>query len=638
MDDAFEAESNVPEKAVKKFRSLEWIAALYAVIVIAILGTGISIALVQLDRADRNLSINSELTLTTLEEAARAKPGRTNASSEFVRNVEQRRALAIENLKTWEDIRSTIKTIIKIVPFTMLVLPVIFSFIFLHHFYRRAKLLESYARKLSQEQYEDQPFQSNDCTGNLSAMLFELGHQTRNLLTQTRRHATAIKKEKERAEHLANHDHLTNLLNRRAFYDAVKSYLDQEKRRGQAFLLFFDLDHFKEINDYFGHSAGDILLQAVSSRIKNLLRSDDIVARMGGDEFAALVYCNDENIHNLAARLISSISRSVQTGSNVVHVSSSIGIRKITPIDTDFNTLIEHADVAMYRAKQLGRNNFQFYSEGLEDNVAERQNMVNLLRIAIENRQLEVVLQPKVDLFNEKIIGCEALLRWHHPHKGELHPVDFLQDAEHSGLISSIGSWSIKESCRLAAQLNQYGQEIRISINICSTQLHNPYFVEFLESSMNLYQLPARLVDLEISESSLMENMANSIDVLKSLKTLGVNLVIDDFGTGFSSLTYINKLPVDAIKVDENVIKLIDHAGDGNSLIKTIILIGKEMGIRVIAEGVENIHQAELLRDFGCDEAQGYYFSRPLSFPEALRFIFGKGDNNIIQFQNKNNV
>ncbi len=426
-----------------------------------------------------------------------------------------------------------------------------------------------------------------------------------------------IKESEERLNYLAHHDALTNLPNRLLFSANLDHAIERAKRYQQKVaLLFLDLDRFKIINDTLGHSYGDALLQTTARRLLQSVRREDTVARLGGDEFTIVMteISNAGDAALLARKVIERIREPVTVDQQEIVTSTSIGI-SIYPDDAkDAETLVKAADTAMYHAKELGKDNFQFYTQALTDKAYLHLSVERGLRQALQNDELELFYQPQISLQSNEIVGMEALIRWRHPDKGLISPEVFIGVAEESGLINAIGEWVLTEVCR---QIKQWCEDklprIRIAVNLSGKQILHEHAVHALEKILDEASNASQdmPLDLEITESVL-QTAERSVANLKRLKAKGVRLAIDDFGTGYSSLSHIKHLPIDIIKIDRSFVRDISLDPDDEAIASAIIAMGHSLNLKVIGEGVESAEQLQFLRSQGCDEVQGFFFSEPV--------------------------
>lgn len=414
-----------------------------------------------------------------------------------------------------------------------------------------------------------------------------------------------------RLHHLAHHDPLTGLANRTLLQEQLHDAIDravQDATLGA--LAFLDLDNFKYINDSFGHEAGDAVLHAIAARLRDNVREDDTVARMGGDEFVVVIRDQPSATHvaDMMERIRRAIAQPILAASQEIVSGASIGV-SLFPRDGDtVDRIMRAADAAMYHAKTLGKNNCQFYSEELNRVVHQHLQLEASLGRAIGNGELRLGYQPKVDLRSGKVVGAEALVRWHHPERGLMPPEQFIPVAEDTGLIVPLGEWVIDEACGALRALDALGiVDFVISVNLSARQLRQRQFVDRLAATLQRHGVRPASLELEVTESQLMDHPDDALQALAGLKALGVRLSIDDFGTGYSSLSRLRKIPVDYIKIDRS---FLGEVGDGDAVItRAIIALGHNLKLKVIAEGVETREQLAFLRDHGCDEMQGFYFS-----------------------------
>jgi len=431
---------------------------------------------------------------------------------------------------------------------------------------------------------------------------------------------------------LAYFDLVTGLPNRAQLYEQLRVVLKSAIRSRSVFaLLFLDLDHFKQVNDTLGHDAGDDLLRQVSERLLSVVRDTDTVsrpgteiaaeafehtvARLGGDEFVVLLGRIDraEEAARAAQRIAASISEPYSIVGTEVVVTTTIGISVYPADGEDAETLLKHADVAMYHAKERGRNGYQFYSRGIHEKTLERFSMERELREGIESGELSLVFQPKVRLSDGCLSGAEALVRWNHPTRGEISPSEFIPLAEETGLILPIGQWVLKEACLQRKRWTDAGlPEFSLAVNCSAVQFTRGDVIADISAAVENSGLDPRWLEVELTESLLMKDIDKGIESLERMKSIGIQIAIDDFGTGFSSLSYLKRLPVNKLKIDQTFVTDLPVDKGDAAIVSTIVTLSRNLGLSVVAEGVETIEQYEILRAFGCDEAQGYLISWPL--------------------------
>jgi len=416
--------------------------------------------------------------------------------------------------------------------------------------------------------------------------------------------------------HSAEHDFLTGLPNRMLLNDRISQAIALAPRHTKhVAVLFLDLDGFKHINDSLGHPIGDKLLQSVAKRLVECVRSSDTVSRQGGDEFVVLLSEVElsEDAAITARRMLQAVAQAHPIDQHNLHVTTSIGVSVYPDDGPNAETLIKNADIAMYQAKEGGRQSFQFFKPAMNARAVERQAIEEGLRRAIERREFALHYQPKVDLMTGAITGAEALLRWTHPTRGLISPTHFIPVAEDCGLILPIGAWVVHEACTQARAWKDAGlPAITVAVNVSAIQFRYESFLSELIAVLRKTSLDPRSLELELTESVLMKQTASAATILKTLRASGIRIAIDDFGTGYSSLSYLRKFPVDAVKIDQSFVRQISTDGDDTTIVKAVIGMARGLKLRVIAEGVETLEELAFLRAYQCDEAQGYYFSRPL--------------------------
>jgi diguanylate cyclase (GGDEF)-like protein/PAS domain S-box-containing protein len=425
--------------------------------------------------------------------------------------------------------------------------------------------------------------------------------------------------------HLAQHDALTDLPNRLLLSDRLAQAISLARRNHHRLgLLFLDLDGFKNINDSFGHSIGDKLLQSVASRLLGCVRKSDTVSRQGGDEFIVLLpeVTHEADAAISAKKIITELNDVHLIGDLRLRITMSIGISTYPDNGADAETLIKNADTAMYHAKQIGRNNYQFYKADMSLRAVERQSLEGQLRYAIEREELSLHYQPKVNLKTGAIAGVEALVRWQHPERGLLFPDQFLGIAEDTGMLVAIGQWVLREACRQTREwLDEGLAAVPISVNVSSLEFRNEKFLEHVQIALKDSCLDPGYLDLELTETVLMRHTESTKYVLGQLKAIGVRLVVDDFGTGYSSLSYLTRFPIDALKLDQSFVENILPKSNEAIVVSAIIGMARCLKQIVIAEGVRTEEQLAFLHTHGCDQGQGYYFSRPSVAPQFASLL-----------------
>lgn len=429
----------------------------------------------------------------------------------------------------------------------------------------------------------------------------------------------------ERVMHLANHDALTGLPNRRLLIDRLGQALALAHRENhQVAVLFMDLDRFKTINDSLGHMTGDALLQNVARRLSETLREGDTVSRLGGDEFVVVLPSLDQPkaAEKVALKLVDALAPPIDLGGQELRVSASIGISLFPEDGRDTETLLRNADSAMYHAKDMGRNNYQFFMEQMNVAAAERLRLENDLHRALERQEFELHFQPRVSVANGLACGIEALIRWRHPERGLVLPEHFIPVAEDTGLIVPIGEWVINEACRQGTAWCAAGlPQIPVAVNLSPRQFRQSNLVDTVARAIERHGWPCNLLELEITEGVLMQQTSDTLKTLEALNRLGVGLAIDDFGTGYSSLSYLKRFPVDFLKIDQSFVRDIAVDPDDATIVTAIIGLAHSLGLTVVAEGVENASQLDFIREAGCDEAQGYHIGRPMPAGQMAEWL-----------------
>ena len=414
-------------------------------------------------------------------------------------------------------------------------------------------------------------------------------------------------------EHQALHDLLTSLPNRRLLHDRVTQAIDAARVQASSVaLLVIDLDRFKELNDTFGHQYGDVLLQQIGPRLSDLLEPGDTVARLGGDEFAVLLANADSaRAEQIARRLLRALDRAFCIGDSSVDVGGSIGIALAPEHGADADTLLRRADVAMYVAKRAGCG-FATYSPTQDQHSPDRLALVGDLRRAIETDELALVYQPKVDLDSGRCVGVEALLRWQHPQRGSVPPDQFIPLAEQTGLIKAVGRWVLNAALRQAREWLSEGRDVPIAVNLSMRDLHDPDLPEAVVGLLRRWQVPPSQLVVEITENGLMADPGRALQTITALRLMGIRIAIDDFGTGYSSLAYLKRLPVDELKIDRSFVRELATDDDDLAIVRSTISLGHDLGLIIVAEGIEDARTLERLRQLGCDVGQGYLIGRPM--------------------------
>ncbi len=436
---------------------------------------------------------------------------------------------------------------------------------------------------------------------------------------------TARKSYEEHISHQATHDSLTNLPNRMLLTDRLQQMIQNAVREEvQLAILFIDLDHFKNVNDTLGHAAGDELIKLIADRLRKCMRDGDTVARIGGDEFVLLlpnIHTSTEMISHAVKRILNMIQKPCMIEDREFLVSCSIGISIYPDDGRDAETLLKNADMAMYQAKQAGRNNFQFFTEELNRIVVESLELEQQLRQALSAGQFELHYQPKVTISTGKVTGAEALVRWRAPHRGLVSPARFIPLAEETGLIEPLGAWVLDAACKQIKSWAERGLPVvPVSVNLSPRQFNQPGLIDNVKHMLQKYLLPAELLVIEITESCMVNDARKFLRTLEDMKALGLQIAIDDFGSGYSNLSHLKTMPVDYLKADSSFVNGIENNDKGRAIYRAIISMAHNLNLKVIAEGVETQMQYEFLRSIGCDAIQGYYFSMPLT-PENFEHL-----------------
>ena len=436
---------------------------------------------------------------------------------------------------------------------------------------------------------------------------------------------TALKEANRKMEHLALFDALTGLANRRLFIDRLhQSILNARRHNTITALFFLDLDQFKRINDTLGHHAGDQLLLTVAERLTACVRNQDTVARLGGDEFTILLnnITDTDKIALIAKNILNTLKEPVRLGKHEVIVSTSIGIT-LAPTDSYCSeTLMKNADLALYMAKENGRDGYYFFTEDLNIRANKLLETENELREAIKNEEFHLHYQPQINLNTGEVTSVEALIRWEHPTKGDIPPAEFIPIAEETGLIVQIGEWVLRNACFEIQKLKELtGKDLRVAVNLSPRQFDDPKLVSIVSSALNNSGLSAEKLEIEVTEGMLMNDINVVIDQLNNIKSTGSTITIDDFGSGYSSFSYLKSLPVDILKIDQSFVADIPEDLNAMEIASAVIAVAHKLNLKVVAEGVENIDQRDFLVINKCDFAQGYFFSKPISVQQLQQFF-----------------
>ena len=444
--------------------------------------------------------------------------------------------------------------------------------------------------------------------------LYHVAFDGNNFVCCIGRDITARKRVQAELRHQATHDQLTGLPNRRAFDVALATAIQTSRGMSTGFaLLYLDLDSFKFINDTLGHAFGDALLQQLARRLEGTLRRGDLLARMGGDEFALIAYdvSTADQLSAVSERVMDMFLDSLHLQGHELTVTASIGASLFPHDGADGSSLLRHADAAMYQAKKEGKNRVRMFDPAMRAASRERLVLENHLRRALERKELSLHFQPEVSLRTNRVARYEALLRWDNPELGSVSPARFIPLAEETGLIVEIGEWVLDQACRHGKRLYDAGIESGVGVNVSTIQLSRPEFVEMVSTTLLATGLPPGLLDLEITETAVMQGVEEVTAKLSKLRALGVTVSLDDFGTGHSSLSQLLKLKADHLKIDQSFVRGVPFDTGATSLTKSLVSLAQSLGMKVVIEGVETRSQLDAIRTMGCDIAQGYYLGRP---------------------------
>lgn len=426
---------------------------------------------------------------------------------------------------------------------------------------------------------------------------------------------TERKVNEKKIQYMAHHDALTGLPNRILAKERAEDIMTKVKAgECKAAFFFIDLDGFKSINDTLGHSAGDMMLKIIASRLQECVGQSDTISRQGGDEFL-IILSDVKDAHSItltAQKILTELEKSIVINDHTFSLSGSIGIALYPDNGETFDSLLQCADTAMYEAKELGKNGYHFYTQQMTHNMIGQFKIQNDLKSALQEDEFVLFYQPQIDLLTNRIIGAEALIRWRHPQLGMMPPMNFIPVAENCGLIVQIGQWVIEEACRQAAHWQNEGKEIIVAVNISAVQFKRGNLETVVENAIRSSKINPKWLELELTESTMMHDADNTLQSVRNLKALGVKLSIDDFGTGYSSLAYLKRFAVDKLKIDQSFVRDIVNDKEDATIVNTIIQMAKNLNLKTIAEGVENKDVLDILESYGCDEVQGYYFAKPM--------------------------
>jgi diguanylate cyclase (GGDEF)-like protein len=471
---------------------------------------------------------------------------------------------------------------------------------------------------------DDEKFALSILNRGVQDYLVKWEGETRTILRSIR-YAVERKRSEMRLNYLAQYDPLTEIPNRQYFNDQLKRAIARARREGKKVGLFFlDLDQFKVVNDTLGHNAGDKLLREMARRLRSSIRGGDVLARLGGDEFAVLLegLTGALEAEVVARSILEVIAEPFQIDGREVKVTTSIGITIYPNDNSDTATLLKNADIAMYQAKEKGRNNFKFFTERMHDELLAYHELEQDIRDAISRELFTLAFQPKVNLVTRKLQGLEALLRWNCENRGNVSPSEFIPVAEQSGHIVPLGHWVFSEVCRTINRWQAKGLPIvPVSVNVSARQFQQPDFYRRVADTLNRHAINPSLIEIELTEGLLMEDTEQVQRSLQKLKDIGVRISIDDFGTGHSCLNYLRRFPIDVLKIDKSFVHDVDHTEDSAIIIDAIISLARSLHLETVAEGVETREQLNFLVDRGCLIAQGFLFGHPMKAGEVLPFL-----------------
>jgi len=444
-------------------------------------------------------------------------------------------------------------------------------------------------------------------------------------IEERRRTELELQKYSEQIRHMAHHDPLTGLSNRIQFQQRLEQLIAQARQRNESVAtMFLDLDQFNQINDSFGHAVGDMVLREISQRLTRCLRDNDAVARWGGDEFVVALATPDveQTSRRVAQAMLETLIEPVFAEKHELHLSGSVGISLYPTDGLDVQTLLRAADTAMYHAKEKGRGTLEFFTPALTANVQHRTSLGTLLHGAQARNEISLQYQPQIDIDSGRILGAEALMRWRRPDMGAISPVEFIPIAEDTGLIQTLGEWALRQACEQGKRWHEAGfSELTMAVNFSVRQLSDTKIGERVRRILDETGFPARSLELEITEGLLMQPTDEVLRILHGFNDLGIRLTIDDFGIGYSSLSYLQRFPIQSLKIDRTFVSRIGHAFNDDAIVSAIIALTQSLHLRVIAEGVETTAQIEFLRERGCRTAQGYFYSWPVDADPFMELL-----------------
>lgn len=507
------------------------------------------------------------------------------------------------------------------------IVPIVIQVFFFKQLHHRLSLLDKYSDNIARENFTKPPFVSKDQIGRLAIHLALMGRKIRRLLKKSREETARVEEAKKEIENLAYFDSLTGVPNRTLLQDRLTHIMAHARRhKTLVAVMFIDLDGFKMINDKYGHNYGDRVLKTAADRMVQTVREVDTVARLGGDEFVIILeeVENVDEVSEIAERVLISLSNPHEIKDEKAFATPSIGI-SLFPDDGELcKDLVKYADIAMYHAKMAGKKQYHFYQQGMNDKITRKAEIIAQLAGALEKREFELVYQPQLDVNANQVNEVEALLRWNNSVLGQVSPAEFIAVAEENGCIIEIGKWVLDEACRQCKVWQMASlPEMSVSVNVSGRQFKDPQFIDTIINVLEKHGLKANALELEITESMLIEDVEQVIETLQKLKDIGVRVALDDFGTGYSSLSYLRHFNIDKLKIDKTFISELSTNEDDQAITTAIINLAKSMNMHLVAEGVEQLSQVDILEKKGCNVIQGYYYSKPVS-AEAVQEMLSR--------------